>query len=482
MLIGLIIVGVTASFVFINRNYKKELFNSIETKGNELVKIYPAALFLLINLKKRGLEFSNISRKKKLDSLNVVQDIAEGELLYNVRRISYVLAILLCGGIMSVFYFFARDDGGLSKYTIERPGYGQIEKNISVTANGNQLDLKIGAVEFTLEETMLNFEKSYEYLLDSMLGKNDSLDAVSENLNLINYIDDYAINVSWLSSDPSIVDMYGEVKNLDFDQGDKKDVVLTAVLKYLDYSSEYEINITVVERKYNELERFIRNIDKKIREKELSERADKNFILPDSIDGKMISYKSTEMDYSYVLIILSIATAIAVFWGMDKDLDKKIQDRNKEMLLDYSEIVSKLNILTGAGMSTFKAWEKIVQDYEKKQQENGMKRFAYEEMKIAYNKVLSGVSEGNAYSEFGKRCNIHEYLKLGALLEQNVKKGAKGLSKMLEEEAIYAFEQRKNIARKYGEEAGTKMLIPMMLMLAIVMVIVMIPAFTSFGV
>ena len=38
-------------------------------------------------------------------------------------------------------------------------------------------------------------------------------------------------------------------------------------------------------------------------------------------------------------------------------------------------------------------------------------------------------------------------------------------------------EERKNSAKKAGEEAGTKLLLPMMMMLCIVMVLIMIPAY-----
>ena len=50
---------------------------------------------------------------------------------------------------------------------------------------------------------------------------------------------------------------------------------------------------------------------------------------------------------------------------------------------------------------------------------------------------------------------------------------------MLGREAEEAFEDRKNLAKKLGEEAGTKMMIPMFLMLIIVFAIVIIPAFFS---
>ena len=50
----------------------------------------------------------------------------------------------------------------------------------------------------------------------------------------------------------------------------------------------------------------------------------------------------------------------------------------------------------------------------------------------------------------------------------------------MKEESRIAFEDRKNEARKRGEEAGTKMLIPMMLMLCMVMIMIMVPAFLTF--
>ena len=52
--------------------------------------------------------------------------------------------------------------------------------------------------------------------------------------------------------------------------------------------------------------------------------------------------------------------------------------------------------------------------------------------------------------------------------------------KILEVEAVESFEERKELAKRIGEEAGTKLLFPMILMLLIVLVIVIVPAFLSF--
>ena len=66
------------------------------------------------------------------------------------------------------------------------------------------------------------------------------------------------------------------------------------------------------------------------------------------------------------------------------------------------------------------------------------------------------------------------------LIVQNLRKGSSGLRQMLEKEVADAFVLRKNLAKKAGEEAGTKILFPMMLMLCIVMVIILVPAFLTF--
>lgn len=100
----------------------------------------------------------------------------------------------------------------------------------------------------------------------------------------------------------------------------------------------------------------------------------------------------------------------------------------------------------------------------------------YEEMALACREMQNGVSEGRAYENFGLRCRLPCYLKLAALLEQNLKKGNRGLSGLLREEVAEAFEQRKELAREQGEKAATRLLFPMVLTLAVVMLLVLVPA------
>ena len=156
---------------------------------------------------------------------------------------------------------------------------------------------------------------------------------------------------------------------------------------------------------------------------------------------------------------------------------KEESKRQQQMLLDYPEIVSKLSLLLGAGMNLTLAWEKIAFDYRDKRQKQAVGiRYAYEEMLVALYEIQEGVGELQAIENYGERCGLSAYRKLASLIIQNIRKGAKGMQKLLEEEEREAFEARKARAKKAGEEAGTKLMLPMILMLILVLVILIVPA------
>ena len=175
---------------------------------------------------------------------------------------------------------------------------------------------------------------------------------------------------------------------------------------------------------------------------------------------------------------MSVLIAVLLWLQQKQDQRQNLNEKREQMMLDYPEIINKLTLFIGAGMTVKRAWKKIVQDYEVQKDTRGS-RYAYEEMKLTCREIESGISETESYEKFGKRCEVQAYLKLGALLSQNLRKGVKGLSEMLRQESAQAFEERKASAKRKGEEAGTKLLLPMFLMLTIVLVIVIVPAFLS---
>lgn len=155
-----------------------------------------------------------------------------------------------------------------------------------------------------------------------------------------------------------------------------------------------------------------------------------------------------------------------------------MKKRSQELLNDYPEIVSKLLLLHESGLTIQNAFAVILKDYKSKNTAVSM-HYAYLEIERTINKIQSGFSESGAYAEFGQRCHLHVYIKLGTLLEQNIKKGSSDLHDALNQEVRESFSMHQNHILQSGQKAGTKLLLPMILILVVVMLIIIIPAFLS---
>ena len=159
-------------------------------------------------------------------------------------------------------------------------------------------------------------------------------------------------------------------------------------------------------------------------------------------------------------------------------MQEEIKKRQEQLRMDYPEFVEHFVLLIGAGLTVKGTWEHIVRDYQKREK-RGKYHYVYEEMAVAVREMENGVSEARAYELFGKRTGLLPYMKFCALLMQNLKKGSSDLIRLLDYEMTDAFRQRKENAREQGEKAGTKLLLPMAVMMGIVFALILYAAFHS---
>ncbi len=174
-----------------------------------------------------------------------------------------------------------------------------------------------------------------------------------------------------------------------------------------------------------------------------------------------------EENLPLTLWILSTAAAAGIFFLMDKDLGDQVKKRRELLALGYPDFVHGLALYLVAGMTIRAAFGKLAAT-------NELAAYACREMQ-------AGQSERVAYEHFGKRAGPREYVRLSTLLCQNLKKGSNALLSRLEEEALLSAESRIQSGKRLGEEAETKLLIPMVMLLAAVMLMIMIPAFSMMG-
>ena len=136
-------------------------------------------------------------------------------------------------------------------------------------------------------------------------------------------------------------------------------------------------------------------------------------------------------------------------------------------------MVNQILLYIGAGTTIKGAFERILLQYEKRPEAKGA---LYRNLLIMQNEMHAGISQGQAYLNMGRRTGLLSYIRLTTLLAQQIQKGSSNLTLQLEQEQHAAFEQRKEQAKKYGEEAGTKLLFPMIILMVISMILVVGPA------
>lgn len=152
---------------------------------------------------------------------------------------------------------------------------------------------------------------------------------------------------------------------------------------------------------------------------------------------------------------------------------KRILKRSEEMLSDFSNVVSKLALLTNAGMILREAWTEVAYSGQ---------TTLYKEMQGAVEEMGNGVAEVDAIFRFGKRCIIPEIKKFSSTLVQGLIKGNSELAMMLQTQSREVWMLKKQDIRRQGEKAASKLMIPIVIMFIGILIMIIVPIFTNLGI
>lgn len=399
------------------------------------------------------------------------------------KEVRYLFLILILSNLVAMILFISAwlQASGANEVARNAYGEGSREETFEVTLKGElenePITVEVQEREYTQEETKEMFATIMAALDEVVLGENESFDQVEHDLNLVSTLEEYPVEIKWELSCYDVIDEKGAIlEEYDIEEGTL--VELRGTIIYLETEAVYTVNAMIYPEAKSAKEKLVDEIRDLISYQEEETRKDETFTLPDSIHGKEIEWKKEKDPTGYYVIILGIVAAGFIFVKKVQDEQEKQKKKQEQMLRDYPEIVSKFTLLLSTGMTLKAVWTKVIQTYEEQRKHTG-RREAYEEMCITGREMQGGIPEKEAYERFGQRCGLIPYMKFGAMLSQNLKKGNKGLAEMLSMESIQAFEERKSIAKKAGEEASTKLMLPMFAMLAVVLFMVIVPAFLS---
>lgn len=340
----------------------------------------------------------------------------------------------------------------------------QVELAVASGKGGKEkITIAIPEEKYSSRKAEEELRREMEVLDEKILGRNKDFGRIEWNLELPDSFSNPSINVEWSTDRPDLVSWEGVLSPEISKSGEE--VTLTGKLSLSGTEEEYQRVMMVYPSR--EKEAVQERIQKE--SETLNERAARNgrdlsaeYLLPEQADGEKLTwYRKIEHKGAYLCMMILLAGIAPFFAGKDRK-EKAEQKRRKILTREYPELVSKLQLLTAAGLSVRKALERLAKEYR--------------EISVTVMEMNNGVYEQDALAHFGERCGTPEYRKLALLLAQSQKKGGSQLSGMLEKEVQEAFETRKRRARAEGDRAAIRMVFPMFVMLGIVLLIIIIPA------
>lgn len=401
---------------------------------------------------------------------------------YWIRKVCCVLAAGLVGLLLAAISFgwsIARRID-VPDQKLQRPDYGEGNRTEALKAeiDGEEVqtfEITVRERAYTEAEKQQRLDAAISELDGILQGENASLDEVRQDLVLPETLGAGAVEVSWTTVPYGVIDESGRLLG-----SEDVDGVLVEIQGTLTCSGKealYTAYAKVFPQEMPKEEQLHQSILNELSCEDAENGSEAVLKLPVMVDGKQLYWLYGKENPAPKVLGLTALVIVVIWVGMDHQVHRQAEARQTQLLLDYPDLLWKLAMLLGAGMSMKGAFLRLAGQYQR--EKKGI-RYVYEELTCACYEMQSGIPEAEAYERFGRRCQLPEYIRLGTVLSQNLRKGTKGLNAMLEQEAAASLTERKNNARKLGEKAGTKLLFPMLLMLGIVLVILMVPAFLSF--
>ena len=165
-----------------------------------------------------------------------------------------------------------------------------------------------------------------------------------------------------------------------------------------------------------------------------------------------------------------------MLFAQKKSRMEAVKRRRENADRDYPSIISEIALYLSAGVTVKNALERISAAYEDRKKQGQTGHEGYEALSLLVRRMKEGISERQAYEDWPGLCPTASYRKLSMLLIQNLQRGNRRLAELFEEEKLRAEEAGRLRCKKLGDEASTRLLIPMVGLLAVVLMILLAPA------
>lgn len=419
-----------------------------------------------------------------------------------IKKHLLIFVCLLAAGGISLVLAFSENSGEI---LVEKDGYAGEEQQIGILLKKEEttehISLNVRPRKLTREQREKRMEEAFLYLDEHMKGDNTSLSKVVTDLDFSLDYEAYPFDVEIRPGDYVLLDEEGNVKNeketletLGYESKELEEGIstsVTVILWYGEESSQKTYSLKVYPEKERRMEAQFSKVKKQILQEEEKALYEEYFVLPEAIEDIQLKRTDTNRISPFHVLLLGFVIAGLLLLREKEMIRNREKKRQEQLRRSYPWFINEMTLLMGAGMQIKNILTVFIEEYERdflqiRKEKAAAGKEDYRaalvcELKWAKHSLEIGMSEEQVYYQLGRRLKLPCYIKLMTLLEQNVKRGSKGLIALFEQEEINALEERKNLAKRYGEEASTKLLGPMILLLLVVMLMIMVPAFLSFA-
>ena len=376
--------------------------------------------------------------------------------------------------------YLMREDYGGASYTREL--------HVKTADGEADVAIEVAPRRYTVSEAEAILSEAAGEARETMLGGQEAAH-VSGDLVFFDRLPDLPVSVIFQTSDPELIDWEGRLGDDIPAEGEA--VTVTADLFFdgeVDIKRETdtdvtvrteEISLTVFPREETKAERLAR-LSRVNAEKGQNISSDR-LLLPGSIDGQAAEWSGRDSGDGLIFLFLGGVIAV-VFLFAKQSSDREAERKRREALSrDYPLVAGKALLLLKAGMSIRGAFEKISADYRRSLKGGGRRREGLELVNSLVTAMANGMPESAALRNLAENAPVREYRTMGLLLLGGIRKGTDEAVRLLAMSEAEAFEERRKAARILGEEAETKMIFPMLLLMGVVFALLLVPAVGVFG-
>lgn len=363
--------------------------------------------------------------------------------------------------------------GNLKKdYTILRDE--EKEKQIHLVLEGEGV-LSRYDYELEIQPISVTKEQADVYFSEAISSITEDFQIIEEKLLLSELYVDGKVEAEWNLGNIDCIDSEGNILQEYVPEGGML-VNAQVILSCGNYEQIYGFSFQIEKKALSRQELLLQSIQAWI-DRQMMQEGTNQIELPMELEGISLKWSEKREYMTFQVLFLELIAVIFLWWGGKRQLQQDEKKRIRNLEFDYPDLVNQLSMLLETGMTIRQAWTKIASQYELKQKMQPTKKsFIYEQIVYMNRRLSEGENERVVYQKFAEEINVRCYYQLMRTLSTNLEKGTAGLCVQLEEECRRAYEQKILMAKKIGEEASTKMLVPLMSMMFLVMAIVLLPA------